>query len=270
MKNLKKLLILPLVVLVASFSSCSDIKSDPYFGYVFVTEIETSNYETGKLSVSTYDYVQYDKNYKPQPIVNATVTSIPILARQTFTNNDVSEIKYTYTDQMKNLEIVTKTNESETMEKYRLNDLMMADAKMVGEIYVPLENIKYDAKGFRTYYDGYDIYSESNEYKRVEKDGEVVATYEYTMHPNAMSFQQLNIPGEKYYNACDNFGKQSRYFLSRATIVEQGVNVVYDYTYYFDYNGYIVEEMIMKDRKPYINRKYRYKSVTVSTSVDAE
>lgn len=267
---MKKLLILPLLLLIVGLSSCTKSDNESYFGYIVVTSIESTNHDTGVRSVSDFGYVQYDANFNPIPIVNGTVMSIPILSRQTITNDKVSEIKYTYLEQMKYLAVEIKSTDGDLQEKYKLNDLLMAESKLVGETYVTLDNIRYDAKGFRTLYNGLSLFSESSEYTRVEKDGNVVATYDYTMFINPMGLQQLNIPGEKYLNVCDNFGKQSRHLLSRATIQENDAPVVYEYKYSFDPYGYIHEEFITRDGKPYITRRYSYASVTVVNNTDAK
>ncbi|MEG1635160.1 MAG: hypothetical protein RR388_06000 [Rikenellaceae bacterium] len=267
---MKKLLFLPLLFLGVAFSSCNIDDNDPYYGYICVTDITTENHQTGAKSSIEFDYVEYDAAGNPMPIVDGKVKSIPIINSQRITNGTTSEIKYTYSENMKYLTIDSKNSDGQTVDKYRLNDVMMADGKLVGSTYVDLDNIKYDSKGYRTFYNGNNIFSESGEYTRVEKDGQTIATYNYSILLNVMGFQQLGILGEEYINACDNFGKQSRHFLSSAIIKEDGNNVLYEFKYELDYYGYIRYEYISRDNKPYITRKYNYASVTVDNTLGSK
>ncbi|MFI3321746.1 MAG: hypothetical protein R3Y50_04410 [Rikenellaceae bacterium] len=262
MRRLSQLLILTLVV--TFFSSCiKNDDADYISSYTVLTKIETHDYEADEDIEYLLGFATYDEKEGMQPIEGGKCSSAPLLWKMKITGGDIKEVEYSYEGKKEYLIIdVTLSDDSERIEKYKLNEQGMATHTLVGEEYVELENIAYDEAGYRTMYEGHTITSESSEYDKVEMSDGSVVMYSYTPYLNAMAFQQNNIVGAPFYlNVTDHFGKQSRHFLSGVIVSEDGNKDEYKYSYAFDTLGMLREELTEKNGDKQIYSKYSYSSI---------
>lgn len=183
--------------------------------------------------------------------------TMPILRIQTIAGDTVAKIEYQYPNENE-LQITTTSASGTRSEHYSLDANKMA-TNTSGK-----PQIAYDSDGYRTKVGECILDSQNTLYTRVDSLGKTVVNYSYTNYYNPFGIQQHNIYGSQYNWPTSRFGKQSPYLLNRATRIEKGMEVVYDYKYLFDTNGFVQKEVITRNQEEFIVNTYAYTLGTIS------
>lgn len=258
MKNLFKLTAVALATTI-SLTSCNEsVSSSGDAIYTVLTELESTNYESGKVATYELDFERYDVE------VSGTEYALPRLSKISATNGEFRTAKYSYTedDDATILNIEVQDDNGLRNENYKLNDLGMAEEIMVDDAYTALENVTYNSSGYRTSWGDYTLSSDGGVYSNAKGSNGSVVSYNYTQYTNRIGFQQLGIIGaDLYQNISDNFGKQSRQLLSEVMVEDNGEDVTYKFTYSLSAEGLVLEELIYRNGEKYQYNKYSYAMV---------
>lgn len=189
----------------------------------------------------------------------------PKLTLETITGDTLSHISYSYG---KN----TLTARRHTTDGRVIEDSLAIGAEhMASEVLSKDQPAKpyyitYTSLGGRESVGDLRLSIDNSRYVSTTKDGQMVAQYYYTTAPNFISLQQFSIPGAPYYWATDSFGRQSKFLLDRSVVREEGVDVTYKFNYNFDINGFVRQETILRQNRPFKTNMYNYAKFLLNLS----
>ncbi len=261
---MKKTVILPLLLaVVASLTSCKKESSNVY-GWIQLASITSENHDTNSQNITAFKYAEYDKKGNKKVVDGSVISSLPVICQQTQSNSDTTLIEYAYSSKGDTLTVdFTMKDKSKSREVYLLNDLNMADRKVVDGKDVVLENIKYDTYGYRTNYNDNVLKSSMRNYTSVNRDDKLTATFKMANLENVIGLQQFGVPGDEYLNYCDNFGEQNSALLAGITTTEDAELCYYSFMYEFNTHKCITKEVITRNGKTYITNTYTYEYFSI-------
>lgn len=259
---MKKLLLAAVALFSLSFVSCNTSSDSPAYAYIWMLSgMETTFDDDAQTEKQTSKYT-YTATTTGGKVVTSdesvNFTSWPRLTLQKITGDTLSQITYSYGKEG-TLTARRLTTDGRVIEdSLKLNAQGMASQVLKEGSDPAPYYIAYSETGGRTKVGDTSLTVEGSRYISATVNGEVVATYWYSMAPNFISLQQYPIPGAPYYWATDNFGRQSQWLLEKAVVRENGADVTYTYTYLFDISGFVQTEVILRDMKPFRTNKYKY------------